>query len=105
MQLFLFPIKFDYGSTFPAALVETSELVTNSSPVAVDPSHFHGTLHKAKSENDQNSWSAPGGEKFMIRGKTYLTDYTKVGRTREHYNSYTVNYEMNSGKRPKLCLL
>lgn len=79
MKLFLFPIKFDYGSTFAAALVETSELVTNSSPVAVDPSHFHGTLHRAKSENDQNSWSAPGGEKFMIRGKTYLTDYTKVG--------------------------
>ncbi|CAD6245197.1 unnamed protein product [Miscanthus lutarioriparius] len=60
------------------ASIETSELVTNSSPVAVDPSHFHGTLHRAKSENDQNSWSAPGGEKFMIRGKTYLTDYTKV---------------------------
>ncbi|KAF8772925.1 hypothetical protein HU200_005323 [Digitaria exilis] len=60
------------------ALVETSELVTNSTPVTVDPSHFHGTLHRAKSENDPNSWSAPGGEKFMIRGKTYLTDYTKV---------------------------
>lgn len=60
------------------ALVETSELVTNSSPVTVDPSHFHGTLHRAKTQNDQNSWSAPGGEKFMIRGKTYLTDYHKV---------------------------
>jgi len=53
-------------------------LVTNSSPVTADPSHFHGTLRRAKSENDPNSWSAPGGEKFMIRGKTYLTDYTKV---------------------------
>ncbi|KAG2579030.1 protein ENHANCED DISEASE RESISTANCE 2-like [Panicum virgatum] len=60
------------------ALVENSELVTNSSPVTADPSHFHGTLRRAKSENDPNSWSAPGGEKFMIRGKTYLTDYTKV---------------------------
>ncbi|PAN35527.1 hypothetical protein PAHAL_6G215500 [Panicum hallii] len=60
------------------ALVETSELVTDSSPVTVDPSHFHGTLRRAKSENDPNSWSAPGGGKFMIRGKTYLTDYTKV---------------------------
>ncbi|KAJ1268606.1 hypothetical protein BS78_07G148000 [Paspalum vaginatum] len=58
------------------ALVETSELVTNSTPVTVDPSHFHGTLRRAK--NDPNSWSAPGGEKFMIRGKTYLTDYTKI---------------------------
>ncbi|WVZ92763.1 hypothetical protein U9M48_038805 [Paspalum notatum var. saurae] len=60
------------------ALVETSELVTNSTPVTVDPSHFHGTLHRAKNENDPNSWSTPGGEKFMIRGKTYLTDYTKI---------------------------
>ncbi|XP_022683345.1 protein ENHANCED DISEASE RESISTANCE 2-like isoform X1 [Setaria italica] len=60
------------------ALAETSELVTSSSPVSVDPSQFHGTLRRAKSENDPNSWSAPGGEKFMIRGKTYLTDYTKV---------------------------
>nr|TKW10481.1 hypothetical protein SEVIR_6G167500v2 [Setaria viridis] len=60
------------------ALAETSELVTSSSPVTVDPSQFHGTLRRAKSENDPNSWSAPGGEKFMIRGKTYLTDYTKV---------------------------
>ncbi|TVU05717.1 hypothetical protein EJB05_48896 [Eragrostis curvula] len=60
------------------ASVESSELVTNSSPVTVDPSHFQGTLRRAKNENDPNSWSAPGGEKFMIRGKTYLTDYTKV---------------------------
>jgi hypothetical protein len=60
------------------ASVENSELVTNSSPVIVDPSHFHCTLRRAKSENDLNSWSAPGGEKFMIRGKTYLTDYTKI---------------------------
>ncbi|XP_062192839.1 protein ENHANCED DISEASE RESISTANCE 2-like isoform X2 [Phragmites australis] len=60
------------------ALVESSELVTNSARVTIDPSHFHSTLRRAKNENDPNSWSAPGGEKFMIRGKTYLTDYTKV---------------------------
>ncbi|KAB8108663.1 hypothetical protein EE612_044538 [Oryza sativa] len=60
------------------ASVEKSELVTNSTPVTIDSNHFHGTLRRAKSENDPNSWSEPGGEKFMIRGKTYLTDYTKV---------------------------
>jgi hypothetical protein len=78
MQPFCFPLNLKYGSLFSTALVETSELVTDSSPVTVDPSHFHGTLRRAKSENDPNSWSAPGGGKFMIRGKTYLTDYTKV---------------------------
>jgi hypothetical protein len=56
-------------------------LVTNSTPVTIDSNHFHGTLRRAKSENDPNSWSEPGGEKFMIRGKTYLTDYTKVGQS------------------------
>ncbi|XP_052164787.1 protein ENHANCED DISEASE RESISTANCE 2-like [Oryza glaberrima] len=60
------------------ASVEKSELVTNSTPVTIDSNHFHGTLRRAKSENDPNSWSEPGGEKFMIRGKTYLIDYTKV---------------------------
>uniref|UniRef100_A0A0E0QJH9 Protein ENHANCED DISEASE RESISTANCE 2 C-terminal domain-containing protein n=1 Tax=Oryza rufipogon TaxID=4529 RepID=A0A0E0QJH9_ORYRU len=66
---------FNSSST---ASVEKSELVTNSTPVTIDSNHFHGTLRRAKSENDPNSWSEPGGEKFMIRGKTYLTDYTKV---------------------------
>ncbi|KAL6859367.1 hypothetical protein ACP4OV_017626 [Aristida adscensionis] len=60
------------------ASIESSELVPNSTPVTIDPSHFHSTLRRAKSENDPNSWSTPGVEKFMIRGKTYLTDYTKV---------------------------
>ncbi|KAF0919831.1 hypothetical protein E2562_031688 [Oryza meyeriana var. granulata] len=60
------------------ASVEKSELVTNSTLVTIDLNHFHGTLRQAKSEDDPNSWSEPGGEKFMIRGKTYLTDYTKV---------------------------
>uniref|UniRef100_A0A0E0LV93 Protein ENHANCED DISEASE RESISTANCE 2 C-terminal domain-containing protein n=1 Tax=Oryza punctata TaxID=4537 RepID=A0A0E0LV93_ORYPU len=59
-------------------MIPKSELVTNSKPVTIDSNHFHGTLRRAKSENDPNSWSEPGGEKFMIRGKTYLTDYTKV---------------------------
>ncbi|KQJ98445.1 protein ENHANCED DISEASE RESISTANCE 2-like isoform X2 [Brachypodium distachyon] len=60
------------------ASLERSELVTNSIPITFDPSHFHGTIRRAKSEDDPNSWSVPGGEKFMIRGKTYLTDNTKI---------------------------
>ncbi|XBH91534.1 protein ENHANCED DISEASE RESISTANCE 2-like isoform X1 [Triticum urartu] len=60
------------------ASLERSELVTNSIPIAIDSSHFHGTVRQAKSEDDPNSWSSPGGEKFMIRGKTYLTDYAKI---------------------------
>ncbi|VAI31222.1 unnamed protein product [Triticum turgidum subsp. durum] len=60
------------------ASLERSELVTNSIPIAIDTSHFHGTVRQAKSEDDPNSWSSPGGEKFMIRGKAYLTDYAKI---------------------------
>jgi hypothetical protein len=69
------------------ASLERSELVTNSIPITIDTSHFHGSVRRAKSEDDPNSWSAPGGEKFMIRGKTYLTDYTKVGTLEFHFTS------------------
>lgn len=47
-------------------------------PITIDPSQFHGSLHKAKDETDSNCWTSPGGKGFMIRGKTYLKDNAKV---------------------------
>lgn len=40
------------------ASLERSELVTNSIPITIDTSHFHGSVRRAKSEDDPNSWSA-----------------------------------------------
>ncbi|KAI7729581.1 hypothetical protein M8C21_021999, partial [Ambrosia artemisiifolia] len=54
-----------------------SSLDKKSNP---DPgaSHLCGSMCEAKSENDTNCWMSPSGKGFMIRGKTYLKDSTKV---------------------------
>ncbi|CAH9070358.1 unnamed protein product [Cuscuta epithymum] len=54
------------------------ELNPNVPPVVFNSSDFHGTMQQGKDENVTNCWTSPGGSGFMIRGKTYLKDYTKV---------------------------
>nr|GLL20333.1 protein ENHANCED DISEASE RESISTANCE 2-like isoform X2 [Ipomoea trifida] len=54
------------------------ELNPNVSPLMLNPSDFHGTMQQGKDEKDTNCWTSPGGSGFMIRGKTYLKDNTKV---------------------------
>ncbi|XP_020089742.1 protein ENHANCED DISEASE RESISTANCE 2-like [Ananas comosus] len=59
-------------------LPESSELNTNFPAITFDPSQFHGSLRQGKGESDTNCWSSPGGQGFMIRGKTYFKDYSKI---------------------------
>lgn len=59
-------------------LLKNSELDAHTSPITIDPSKFHGSLHQGKGETDTNCWSTPTGQGFMIRGKTYLKDHSKV---------------------------
>lgn len=47
-------------------------------PINIDPSQFHGSLNKGKDENDSNCWTSPSSTGFMVRGKTYLKDSSKV---------------------------
>ncbi|KAL5547664.1 hypothetical protein UlMin_002895 [Ulmus minor] len=54
------------------------ELDPNAVSAVIDPSHFHGSLHHGKDETDSNCWTSPSGKGFMIRGKTYLKDNSKV---------------------------
>ncbi|XP_044464101.1 protein ENHANCED DISEASE RESISTANCE 2 isoform X2 [Mangifera indica] len=54
------------------------ELDCRIPPVVIDPSQFHGSLQKAKDGTDSNCWASPTGKGFMIRGKTYLKDNSKV---------------------------
>ncbi|KAK7265139.1 hypothetical protein RJT34_32755 [Clitoria ternatea] len=53
---------------------ELDPLVT---PITI-PSDLHGSLHKGKDDNDTNCWASPSGKGFMIRGKNYLKDSSKV---------------------------
>ncbi|XP_062158230.1 protein ENHANCED DISEASE RESISTANCE 2-like isoform X2 [Alnus glutinosa] len=54
------------------------ELDPTVTPMIIDPTQFHGSLHKGKDDTDTNCWTSPSGTGFMIRGKTYLKDNTKV---------------------------
>ncbi|GLT85395.1 hypothetical protein SLE2022_035860 [Rubroshorea leprosula] len=54
------------------------ELDAGVAPVNVDPSQFNCSLCNGKNETDSNCWASPSGKGFMIRGKTYLKDSTKV---------------------------
>ncbi|KAL3824587.1 hypothetical protein ACJIZ3_020616 [Penstemon smallii] len=56
----------------------SDELNSNVPPVDLDSSQFHGSMRKAKDEADKNCWSSPDGSGFMVRGKTYLKDSTKI---------------------------
>ncbi|KAJ3704668.1 hypothetical protein LUZ61_008373 [Rhynchospora tenuis] len=60
------------------ASVADIELSGASLPVVIDWNQLNGSLRRAKSEQDSNCWSSPSGDGFMIRGKTYLTDHSKI---------------------------
>ncbi|KAL6124880.1 hypothetical protein ACLB2K_077388 [Fragaria x ananassa] len=54
------------------------ELDPKAAPFKIDPSQFHGSLRKARDDADTDCWTSPSGTGFMIRGKTYLKDSSKV---------------------------
>ncbi|KAL3840706.1 hypothetical protein ACJIZ3_025297 [Penstemon smallii] len=54
------------------------ELNSDVPPINLDSSQFQGSMRKAKDEADKNCWSCPDGSTYMIRGKTYLKDSSKV---------------------------
>lgn len=54
------------------------DLDPNVAPATIDPSNFPGSLRKGKDDSDTNCWASPSGAGFMIRGKNYLKDNTKV---------------------------
>jgi hypothetical protein len=54
------------------------ELDPKAASFIIDPSQFHGSLRKAKDDADTNCWTSPNGTGFVIRGKTYLKDSSKI---------------------------
>lgn len=61
-----------------SAVDENKELDSKIPPIDVDLSVFQGSLARGKNDTDANCWTSPGGIGFMIRGKTYLRDNSKV---------------------------
>lgn len=56
----------------------SEELDPRVTPITIDPSNLHGSLRKGKDDNDTSCWNSPSGKGFMIRGKNYLKDNSKV---------------------------
>ncbi|XP_054807310.1 protein ENHANCED DISEASE RESISTANCE 2 isoform X2 [Prosopis cineraria] len=56
----------------------TVQFDLDATPVPIDPSHFHGSLRLGNDDKDTNCWTSPSGSRFMIRGKNYLKDNSKV---------------------------
>ena len=67
-----------FSISFFSALDISKEFDPDVSSTIVHPSQFSSSLHKGKDENDTNCWTSPGGSGFMIRGKNYLRDHSKV---------------------------
>ncbi|XP_052730841.1 protein ENHANCED DISEASE RESISTANCE 2 isoform X3 [Vigna angularis] len=55
----------------------SEELDPHVTPITI-PSDLHCSLWKGKDDNDTNCWASPTGKGFMIRGKNYLKDSSKV---------------------------
>ncbi|KAL5698805.1 hypothetical protein ACHQM5_029793 [Ranunculus cassubicifolius] len=60
------------------APVISTELNAQISPISFDTSQFHGCMRQGKDDTDSNCWMSPGGQEFMVRGKSYLKDNAKV---------------------------
>ncbi|CAJ1975570.1 unnamed protein product [Sphenostylis stenocarpa] len=56
----------------------SKELDPDANSITIGVSDMHGTLRKGEDEKDTDCWTCPGGEGFMIRGKNYLKDNSKV---------------------------
>ncbi|GFS41672.1 similar to ENHANCED DISEASE RESISTANCE protein [Actinidia rufa] len=56
----------------------SEELDPNVPAIILDPSQYCGSMCQEKDEADSNCWTSPRGKGFMIRGKTYLKDCSKV---------------------------
>ncbi|ESW10426.1 hypothetical protein PHAVU_009G208400 [Phaseolus vulgaris] len=62
----------------PAAQDVRKELDPNASSVTIDVSDMHGSLRRGEDDKETDCWTSPSGEGFMIRGKNYLKDNSKV---------------------------
>ncbi|XP_076896736.1 protein ENHANCED DISEASE RESISTANCE 2-like [Bidens hawaiensis] len=59
-------------------MISTDSCLNQQTSPDPGSSHFCGSMCEAKSETDTNCWMSPSGAGFMIRGKTYVKDGTKV---------------------------
>ena len=57
---------------------ENNELIRTAEPVVIDVSFCKSSLSRGNDEAGCDCWSDPGGQGFMVRGRTYIQDNIKV---------------------------
>ncbi|XP_022938154.1 protein ENHANCED DISEASE RESISTANCE 2-like isoform X1 [Cucurbita moschata] len=67
-----------FSSKQSSAVDANKELDHSIAPIVLDTCQIKGSLQKGGVDTDTNCWTSPGGAGFMIRGKNYLKDNSKV---------------------------
>lgn len=57
---------------------DNSELILSAAPVDIDINFCKTSLRQGHGDTDSDCWSDPGGQGFMVRGRTYIHDSIKV---------------------------
>ncbi|XP_031479449.1 protein ENHANCED DISEASE RESISTANCE 2 [Nymphaea colorata] len=61
-----------------AAPMDSNELDLLAAPVNIAANQFRGSMQPGKDQSDSDCWMETNGNGFMIRGKTYLSDFSKI---------------------------
>ncbi|KAF3773333.1 ENHANCED DISEASE RESISTANCE 2 protein [Nymphaea thermarum] len=61
-----------------AAPMDNNELDLLATPVNIAANQFRGSMRRGKDQSDSDCWTETNGNGFMIRGKTYLSDFSKI---------------------------
>ncbi|CAN6448053.1 unnamed protein product [Victoria cruziana] len=61
-----------------SAPTDGDELDLLATPVNIAANQFHGLMRQGNDQSDSNCWMETKGDGFMIRGKTYLSDFSKI---------------------------
>ncbi|GAB2289128.1 hypothetical protein Dimus_023430 [Dionaea muscipula] len=87
-----------------SALDANKELDSAIPSVSIHPSQFHGSFRPGKDDTDTNCWTSPDGTGFMIRGKTYLKDSSKVRAGDPLLKLIAVDWIKNESSIDKIAL-
>eukprot|EP00250_Pteridium_aquilinum_P016191 c22992_g1_i1 orf=435-2675(-) len=62
----------------PPCREDNSDLILSAEPVDINVNCCKTSLRKGLGDSDSDCWSDPGGQGFMVRGRTYIQDNMKV---------------------------
>ncbi|KAI5083436.1 hypothetical protein GOP47_0003179 [Adiantum capillus-veneris] len=71
-------LRLGLPSKRPPCREDNSDLILTAIPVDIDVSFCKTSLRQGHGDGDSDCWTDPGGQGFMVRGRTYIQDNIKV---------------------------